>query len=97
MFLLTIMPLLLGLLVACVGAGIAFSPVEMLLKIDSQTGQAIFRREMERSGDRSRALRAAGRFYRWFGGFVMVFGIAWTVPSLIELVPGPTTQLDVAK
>lgn len=75
-----------GVAIVLVGIMIATVSPETLLRFDGQTGRAIFNREMERSGDRERALRAARWFYRLLGGYFVLFGSLWLLASACETI-----------
>jgi hypothetical protein len=75
---------LLGIAIITVGIVIATLSPETLLRFDGKTGYAVYSRELERSGSRESALRAAGWFYRMIGGLFVLFGSVWLLTSIYE-------------
>jgi drug/metabolite transporter superfamily protein YnfA len=70
------LPALFGL----IGLFTVLLPPRLLLSSDKKAGYWIYKRVLGSSGDEARAVRAAGIFYKAFGGVLIVFALffLWT-------------------
>lgn len=75
-----------GVLVPIAGLWLATAPPERILRFDRRAGYSAYCREMKRSGDRTKALRAASRYYRVIAALVIPFGAAWLIASFGEIL-----------
>jgi hypothetical protein len=62
----------LPILIALIGLVTALLPPRFLLSRDKRAGYWIYKRVLKSSGDEARAVRAAGIFYKVFGGVLVV-------------------------
>jgi hypothetical protein len=70
------LPTLFGL----IGLFTVLLPPRLLLSSDKKAGYWIYKRVLDSSGDEARAVRAAGIFYKVFGGVLVVVALffLWT-------------------
>ena len=70
----------LPILIAIIGFLTALLPPRFLLSRDKRAGYWIYKRVLDSSGDDARAVRAAGIFYKVFGGVLVIFALwfLWT-------------------
>ena len=66
-----------------IGVASLFIPTKVMLRFDRRTGAWIYRNVLASSGDETRALRAAGLFYKIFSGVCILFTGAILIITLI--------------
>jgi hypothetical protein len=64
------------IILAIAGLLIAVMPPRWLLSWDRRTGYWIYRRVLGSTGDESKAVRAAGVFYKVFGAFFIFISLS---------------------
>jgi hypothetical protein len=77
-----------GIIVATVfiilGIVITAVPARSLLEWDRKTGYLIYLKELERSGDKQRAIAKAAVFYKAFGICMAILGAAFAFMSFLS-------------
>lgn len=74
------MNIVIPIIMSSIGLLIIFIPTETMLRFDRQSGYWVYKKKLKSSGDKEKALKAAGIFYKIFGIVFMIFPLIflWT-------------------
>ncbi|HHU13828.1 MAG: hypothetical protein KBI41_05920 [Kiritimatiellae bacterium] len=77
-----IMPLVICPIFMIVGIAIFRADPKKLLSWDRRTGYHIYKNKLKSTNDEARALRAAGDFYKFFGGCFFLFSLVMLLVAI---------------